>query len=76
MIFASGWYTVLCIALNQTVGGAGGNFMTDAEIAALTPEIAAARSVGAKWAFVGEESRLNLIWLLKACMLITYIRMT
>lgn len=76
MLFAACWYTLLCIALNRIVGGGGTNFMSEADIAALTPEITKRRIEGAKWVFVSEQSLMATVWTMKGCMLIVYGRLT
>lgn len=76
MMFAACWYTLLCVSLNKIVGGGGSNFMSDADIAALTPETTLARIEGAKWVFVSEQSLMASIWTMKGCMLIIYGRLT
>ncbi|KAH8593974.1 hypothetical protein B0O99DRAFT_688006 [Bisporella sp. PMI_857] len=76
MIFAGGWYTLLCVALNKFVGGGGSNFMSDADIAALTPETTKERIEGAKWVFVSEQALMATVWTMKGCMLIVYARLT
>lgn len=56
--------------------GAGSNLMTDEDIAALTPAIAAQRVEGSKWVFVSEHAMLLTIWSMKAAMLVLYARIT
>lgn len=75
MIFAGCWYTLLCVALNQTVSGGGTNFMSDADIAALTPETTKIRIIGAKWVFVTEQAIMATIWSMKGCMFLVYARL-
>lgn len=70
------FYTLLCVALNQMLVGAGSNLMTPEEEAALTPEIIAQRVVGSKWVFVSEHGMLLTIWTMKAAMLVLYVRIT
>lgn len=50
--------------------------MSEADIAALTPEITKSRIEGAKWVFVSEQSLMAVVWILKGCMLIVYARLT
>jgi hypothetical protein len=74
LLFGTAWYTLLCVAFNEMLGGAGSNLMTDADIAALTPSIKADRIEGSKWVFVSEHAMLMTIWSMKAAMLILYAR--
>ncbi|KAI4266188.1 MAG: hypothetical protein L6R38_008895 [Xanthoria sp. 2 TBL-2021] len=50
------WYTLLYVSLNKVIFGGGSNFMTEEDIAALTPETTAMRIAGSKWVLVSEES--------------------
>ncbi|KAJ0425726.1 hypothetical protein BJY00DRAFT_157536 [Aspergillus carlsbadensis] len=76
MIFASVWYTILCVALNQVASGGGSNLMTDEDKKNLTPAVYAERVKGSKWVFVSEHAFVLAIWSMKACMLIIYSRIT
>jgi hypothetical protein len=75
MFFATVWYTILCVALNRVASGGGSNFMTPADVAALTPETTAERIAGSKWVFVSEHAYNLTLWSLKTCMLIIYFRL-
>lgn len=70
------WYTLLYVALNNLIFGGVSNFMTDEEIAALTPETMAMRIAGSKLVLVSEVSMVLTIWSCKACMLFIYRRLT
>lgn len=74
--FGAAWYTVLCVAFNQMLQGAGSNLMTDQEVSALTPEITAERVLGSKWVFVTEHAMLLTIWSMKVALLLLYTRLT
>jgi hypothetical protein len=76
MMFAGCWFVLLCVGLNQTVAGEGTNFMSDEEVAALTPETTKLRVIGAKWVFVTEQALMATTWSMKGCMLIVYARLT
>lgn len=76
MAFATVWYTMLCVALNEVVSGGGSNLMDEYDIQHLTPEIKAERVAGSKWVFVSEHSFLLVSWTLKSCMLVLYARIT
>ncbi|KAL8853744.1 MAG: hypothetical protein Q9221_001387 [Calogaya cf. arnoldii] len=70
------WYTLLYVSLSKVIFGGGSNFMTDEEIATLTPETKAMRIAGSKWVLVSEESLVLTVWSCKACMLFIYRRLT
>jgi hypothetical protein len=71
-----GFYTLLCVSLNQVVSGGGSNLMSEEEIRELTPESHAERTRGSKWVFVSEHAMILTIWTLKAVMLLLYARIT
>ncbi|PSK48386.1 hypothetical protein B9Z65_5562 [Elsinoe australis] len=70
------WYTLLTVAFYKIVNGGGSNFMTDEEIAALTPETTAMRILGSKWVLVSEQAMIFTIWSCKIIMLLVYRRLT
>jgi len=74
VVFGLLTYTLLCVAFNQMLKGAGSNLMTDEEILQLTPAIKAERVKGSKWVFVSEHAMLLTIWSMKAAMLVLYAR--
>lgn len=76
VIFGAAWYTVLCVAFNQMLQGAGSNLMTPEEVEALTPEITRERVLGSKWVFVTEHAMLLTIWSMKIALLLLYTRLT
>lgn len=76
VIFGAAWYTVLCVAFNQMLHGAGSNLMTPEEVEALTPEITRERVLGSKWVFVTEHAMLLTIWSMKVALLLLYTRLT
>ncbi|KAL8860788.1 MAG: hypothetical protein Q9178_002818 [Gyalolechia marmorata] len=50
------WYTLLYVSVNQVIFGGGSNFMTDQDIAALTPETTAMRVSGNQcWSYYNYE---------------------
>lgn len=69
-------YTILCISFNKVINGGGSNYMTDEEVAALTPLIIEERIRGSKWVFVTEHAMLIAIWSMKACMIVLYRSIT
>ncbi|TKX19732.1 hypothetical protein C1H76_7930 [Elsinoe australis] len=70
------WYTLLTVAFYKIVNGGGSNFMSDEEIAALTPETTAMRVIGSKWVLVSEQAMIFTIWSCKIIMLLVYRRLT
>lgn len=74
--FGLAWYTMLVIAFNEMLKGAGSNLMTPEEVAALTPETINERIKGSKWVFVSEHAMLLTIWSMKAAMLALFARIT
>ncbi|KAL8747351.1 MAG: hypothetical protein Q9184_007614, partial [Pyrenodesmia sp. 2 TL-2023] len=48
------WYTLLYVSSTKVIFGGGSNFMTDEDIANLTPETTATRIAGSKWVLVNE----------------------
>ena len=70
------WYTLLYVSANQIIFGGGSNYMTEEDIANLTPETRRARIAGSKWVLLDEESMLLTIWTCKLCMLFIYRRLT
>lgn len=76
VVFGLVAYTLLCIAFNEMLKGAGSNLMTPEDIATLTPEISTERVKGSKWVFVSEHAMLLTIWSMKAAMLVLYARIT
>lgn len=76
MVFATLWYIILCVALNEVASGGGSNLMTPGDKLNITPIIRAERERGSKWVFVSEHSFVLAIWAMKACMLVIYARIT
>lgn len=75
IISALPWYTLLVVSLNKIIFGGGSNYMTDTEIAALTPEIWRGRVVESKWVLLSEEVMVLTVWTCKVCMLLLYKRL-
>ncbi|KAF2219268.1 hypothetical protein BDZ85DRAFT_285613 [Elsinoe ampelina] len=70
------WYTLLTVSFYKIVNGGISNFMTEEEVAALTPETTAMRVIGSKWVLVSEQSMIFTIWSCKVIMLLVYRRLT
>ena len=70
------WYTLLYVSCNEIIFGGGSNFMTQQDIANLTPATRRERVSGSKWVLVSESSLVLTIWSCKVCMLVIYRRLT
>ncbi|KAK1976199.1 hypothetical protein LZ30DRAFT_603949 [Colletotrichum cereale] len=75
-ILAALLYTLLLVSLNLIVDQGGSNLVMPSQVAALTPADVAARVTGSKIVLVSEQAMLNVIYTLKACVLILYTRLT
>ncbi|KAL8919463.1 MAG: hypothetical protein Q9208_006748 [Pyrenodesmia sp. 3 TL-2023] len=53
------WYTLLYVSSTKVIFGGGSNFMSEEDIANLTPETTATRIAGSKWVLVNEEQGLK-----------------
>lgn len=69
------WYTLLIVSMNEIIPR-GYNYMSDAEVASLTPHEREVRSDGGKWVMVSEEMMVLTVWSCKVCMLLIYKRFT
>ena len=70
-------YTVLIVTLNLVAGSAGSALAFPGEdVFSFTEDEVKARQYGAKIDLVLEQAMLNIIWLLKGCMLFLYYRLT
>lgn len=71
------FYTSLVITLNLTALGGGSALAFPGDDVYTLPEAEVkSRIKGAKIDLVAEQSMLNVIWVLKACMLLLYNRLT
>ena len=70
------WYTLLYVSSNKIIFGGGSNFMSEEDIANLTPETQQMRVAGSKWVLVNEQSMVLTIWSCKICMIMIYRRLT
>ncbi|KAG8631461.1 hypothetical protein KVT40_000601 [Elsinoe batatas] len=77
MLTAIVWYVMTVIGLNGLAQSAGTALAVPGEdVFALSEEVVEARKYGAEITFMAEQGMLNVIWTLKACMLIMYSRLT
>ncbi|KAF2132810.1 hypothetical protein P153DRAFT_373503 [Dothidotthia symphoricarpi CBS 119687] len=70
------FYTGLVVCLNATASGGGSNLYPPEQLPGFTQEEINDRIEGSKIVVVSEQCMLNLIWTLKACMLLMLARMT
>ncbi|CAG8981391.1 hypothetical protein HYALB_00009603 [Hymenoscyphus albidus] len=75
MILAGCSYTVLVVCLNITFGIGGSNLYPPEQFDSFTPEDIKERIQGSKLVVVSEQAMLNVIYCVKACMLILYTRL-
>ncbi|KAK2054298.1 hypothetical protein LY76DRAFT_665169 [Colletotrichum caudatum] len=75
-ILAALFYTLLLVTLNKIIDQGGSNLVPPEQLATLTPEDVAARVAGSKIVLVSEQAMLNVIYTLKACVLVFYTRLT
>ncbi|KUJ15431.1 uncharacterized protein LY89DRAFT_558244, partial [Mollisia scopiformis] len=76
MMLAGGLYTALIVCLNVISGGGGSNLYLPEEFSTFTPLDIQERIKGSKIVIVSEQAMLNVIYTIKACMLIMYSRLT
>lgn len=70
------FYATLVISLNVISGGGGSNLYEPDDLPQFTESEVAARIFGSKIVVVSEQAMLNVIYTIKACMLIMYTRLT
>jgi len=75
-MLAAFFYTVLIITLNMIVDKGGSNLFTTEQFSTFTPADIEARVAGSKIVLVSEQAMLNVIYVLKACVLVLYTRLT
>ncbi|EFQ30181.1 uncharacterized protein GLRG_05325 [Colletotrichum graminicola M1.001] len=75
-ILAAFFFTVLLVTLNMVVDKGGSNLFTPEQFSTFTPKDIKARVAGSKIVLVSEQAMLNVIYVLKACVLILYTRLT
>ncbi|KAE9980130.1 hypothetical protein EG328_000495 [Venturia inaequalis] len=76
MMVAVVFYTVLIISLNTIVDGGGSNLFPPEEFVNFSPSEIKDRIFGSKLVIISEQAMLNVIYTLKACLLIMYSRLT
>ncbi|CZR58072.1 uncharacterized protein PAC_07962 [Phialocephala subalpina] len=76
MILAGGLYTALVVCLNVISSGGGSNLYPPEDYVTFTPLDIQERIKGSKIVIVSEQAMLNVIYVIKACMLIMYSRLT
>ncbi|KAI8939961.1 hypothetical protein NX059_003686 [Plenodomus lindquistii] len=70
------FYTGLIVCLNIIVMGGGSNLFPPEQFATFSQEEIDERIKGSKIVVVSEQCMLNVIWILKSCMLLMLARMT
>ncbi|KAJ8115477.1 hypothetical protein OPT61_g2879 [Boeremia exigua] len=70
------FYTGLVVCLNAIAQGGGSNLFPPEQLSTFTQEDIDERIKGSKIVVVSEQCMLNIIWVLKACMLLMFARMT
>lgn len=68
-------YTVL-VAMVNVIIHTNTNLMHPEEKESLTPQDIKSREFGSKLVLIAEEMQINTIWMVKACLLIMYSRLT
>ncbi|KAK2028950.1 hypothetical protein LX32DRAFT_693587 [Colletotrichum zoysiae] len=75
-ILAALFYTLLLVTLNKIIDQGGSNLFPPEQLATFTAEDVSARVAGSKIVLVSEQAMLNVIYALKACVLVFYTRLT
>lgn len=73
---AQGLYTALTVCLNIIADGGGSNLYAPELEAMFTPKEVEDRIYGSKIVVISEQAMLNVIYTIKACMLLMYTRLT
>ncbi|KAL2070108.1 hypothetical protein VTL71DRAFT_14788 [Oculimacula yallundae] len=76
MLLAGGFYTALVVCLNVISGGGGSNLYPPGSFETFTPQNIQDRIKGSKIVIISEQAMLNVIYTIKACMLIMFTRLT
>lgn len=76
MLLAGAWYTILVTCLNVIAQGGGSNLFLPEEYASFDEEEIRERIKGSKIVVVSEQAMLNVIYTIKTCMLLMYMRLT
>ncbi|TDZ25351.1 hypothetical protein Cob_v001666 [Colletotrichum orbiculare MAFF 240422] len=75
-VLAAALFTTLVALLNIITDGGGSNLVPPDVEPTLTPADVEARVHGSKLVLVSEQAMLNLVYVLKACVLVLYTRLT
>ncbi|TKW52995.1 hypothetical protein CTA1_12509 [Colletotrichum tanaceti] len=75
-ILAAILFTLLVVSLNVITDNGGSNLYPPDQLPTFSPADVAARVAGSKLVLVSEQAMLNLIYVLKACVLLLYTRLT
>lgn len=75
MLLAAGLYTALVVCLNVIAQGGGSNLYPPTQ-KTFTPLEISERIYGSKIVVISEQAMLNLVYTIKACMLVMYTRLT
>ncbi|KFY79737.1 hypothetical protein V499_01306 [Pseudogymnoascus sp. VKM F-103] len=76
MVLAVFWYTAFVITNIKIIDGGGSSLYLPGEFETFTPDDIKQRITGSKIEFASEQCMLNVVYTLKACMLILYYRVT
>jgi hypothetical protein len=76
MLVTASLYTTLVVTLNVIAQGGGSNLYKPADHPVFTPSEITERIYGSKIVVVSEQAMLNLVYSIKACMLVMYTRLT
>ncbi|GKT46613.1 uncharacterized protein ColSpa_06794 [Colletotrichum spaethianum] len=75
-ILAAVLFTILLVSLNIIINNGGSNLYPPEQFSIFTAFDIRARTTGSKVVLVSEQAMLNVIYVLKACVLILYTRLT
>ncbi|KAL8336554.1 hypothetical protein RB601_000395 [Gaeumannomyces tritici] len=76
MVLAGAFYTTLVVTLNLTCQNGGSNLYPPWTPQNFTDQQIKDRIFGSKLVLVSEQSMLNVIYTIRACMLVMYRRLT
>lgn len=76
MLLTASLYTTLVVTLNVIAQGGGSNLYKPEDHPTFTPAEVKERIYGSKIVIVSEQAMLNLVYSIKACMLVMYTRLT
>jgi hypothetical protein len=76
MLLAAGLYTALVVTLNVIAQGGGSNLYPPDKEGNFTSVEISERIYGSKIVVISEQAMLNLVYTIKACMLVMYTRLT